>query len=99
MDFEELALKSLDPSLGPSLSRFGHSETDIKPEDDLTVSFLCTLQEIPSRTIDAASHRPVDGNIIRVTSPLSDTIDISGCCVRFASFPSANVACKTDAEA
>lgn len=38
MEFEELALKSLDPSLGPSLTRFGHSESDIKPDDSPTVS-------------------------------------------------------------
>ena len=37
MDFEEIALKSLDPSLGPSLKRFGSSESGIKPNDNPTV--------------------------------------------------------------
>ncbi|KIP09703.1 hypothetical protein PHLGIDRAFT_67051 [Phlebiopsis gigantea 11061_1 CR5-6] len=32
IDFEELALKSLDPSLGPNLTRFGHSESNVESE-------------------------------------------------------------------
>ncbi|KAI0087061.1 mitochondrial K+-H+ exchange-related-domain-containing protein [Irpex rosettiformis] len=40
MDFEEMALKSLDPSLGPSLKRFGHSKADIKPDDNLTIPLI-----------------------------------------------------------
>lgn len=98
MDFEELALKSLDPSLGPSLTRFGHSETDIKPEDGLTVSFSHSLHESHSRTIDAASHRHVDGNVIRVTLNSSDTVDLPGRCMHLAGFPSSKFAVKADAE-
>lgn len=64
MDFEELALKSLDPSLGPSLTRLGHSESDIKPEDNLTVSLCSTLNIFQSQTIDAAFYHP--HNAIRI---------------------------------
>ncbi|GJE88527.1 mitochondrial K -H exchange-related-domain-containing protein [Phanerochaete sordida] len=35
IDFEELALKSLDPSLGPKLTRFGQSEADVKADSTL----------------------------------------------------------------
>ncbi|EKM51624.1 uncharacterized protein PHACADRAFT_127350 [Phanerochaete carnosa HHB-10118-sp] len=39
IDFEELALKSLDPSLGPKLSRFGHSEAEVKPNSTIPLIY------------------------------------------------------------
>ncbi|KAI0693232.1 mitochondrial K+-H+ exchange-related-domain-containing protein [Cytidiella melzeri] len=48
IDFEELALKSLDPSLGPSLTRFGHSKSDIKPEDSPTIPLIYPGQILTS---------------------------------------------------
>ncbi|PSR71976.1 hypothetical protein PHLCEN_2v12186 [Hermanssonia centrifuga] len=38
MDFEELALKSLDPSLGPKLIHFSQPGANVKPEEHPTAS-------------------------------------------------------------
>ena len=37
IDFEELALKSVDPSLGPKLSKFGRSEAEVSEPGTPTV--------------------------------------------------------------
>ena len=38
IDFEELALKTLDPSLGPKISRLGYLDAKVKLEEQLKVS-------------------------------------------------------------
>jgi len=40
IDFEELALKSVDPSLGPKLSKFGRSETEVSEPGTPTISLI-----------------------------------------------------------
>ncbi|KAJ3524212.1 hypothetical protein NM688_g8600 [Phlebia brevispora] len=40
IDFEELALKSLDPSLGPKISHFGQSNAKVKAEDHPTIPLI-----------------------------------------------------------
>ncbi|KAH8072260.1 mitochondrial K+-H+ exchange-related-domain-containing protein, partial [Cristinia sonorae] len=40
IDFEELALKSVDPNLGPKLSKFGRSETQISDQGTGTIPLI-----------------------------------------------------------
>lgn len=43
IDFEELVLKSMDPSLGPSLKRLGHPDVEIKEKDDVKVCSIVSI--------------------------------------------------------
>ncbi|TCD62235.1 hypothetical protein EIP91_007194 [Steccherinum ochraceum] len=48
IDFEELALKSVDPNLGPKLSKFGRSEAEVSEPGTPTIPLLYPGSALPS---------------------------------------------------
>lgn len=48
IDFEELALKSVDPNLGPKITKFGHSEAEVPEPGTPMVCTTLTLSVGPT---------------------------------------------------